>query len=785
MGVHVVQPVDRGCALDPPRLRVYRSAVVAGRGAPGWSQELVEAYWSAQKITWAVNGNASTAILKVQLGQSADREEALHAESSHCSAGDRIRIVQLEGDREIEWFRGHIAQDALLIQANDDLESFSVTAYGPELLLAHYALSGPWWPTTSLDATEIQFGQGAGADQLTYAQAVRAGAWASYAPVIFNPQISGAEGRGNASGSLWKLTRRGKADGGYDASAADSKCRVFAAPGRRVVFNNGTSTITTESRLWTPYEAVRSLIEYIDDYTVVSFAATAWPAIEALLSGMPLGTVDLTGCNLAEALNKILLPLGFGFCLEPWASADGRHALKVFRLHDPLTHADAFLAKIGTAIESPDGQRSAVQRLNVIKDHHNVRNDIILLGGVKHTQRTLTFTHDADTRDLHPYWDQTTNALADYADASNRIRPKGAGMGAGMYDQWKQRYEYDGDKDLNDAYRHAFRSFVWNEDAALSALVKSAQNNALIPDFSANHLAAGGLSGEGFDNLQTAHVPRPMRYRAEYADGSDAQSGSLKPAAVEVAVAEWDPDAGAIAIDDQSWVELGGDAVELRNDRCGIWIKAKNLLDLYPWKDIKSRSSTGPFGTDPSVSLHQRYGRWNWPTLLHNAMRKATGAGEYHMVLRMSGMVPMDSHVMFQAPRQQDSSWPFTAQEVVIKEDFRYRDKLGEASQTMRATVNDGQVGGRMDLYSRRVRDVMEDAVAHGSVVLRGLHRSFSPGQGLATVRGRGVDLTVAGRTGDTARRIAPVIVAVSYLLEESANKTELVLDTPLVRTIR
>ena len=73
----------------------------------------------------------------------------------------------------------------------------------------------------------------------------------------------------------------------------------------------------------------------------------------------------------------------------------------------------------------------------------------------------------------------------------------------------------------------------------------------------------------------------------------------------------------------------------------------------------------------------------------------------------------------------------------------------------------------------------MEDATGHGSVVLRGLHRGYLPGQGIRELAGRNIDLSLQGRRQSVAASISPVIIGISWHFSGGANKTELVLETP------
>ncbi len=77
-----------------------------------------------------------------------------------------------------------------------------------------------------------------------------------------------------------------------------------------------------------------------------------------------------------------------------------------------------------------------------------------------------------DTSDLQPYWTSDNDDLGDYAD-SGVIAWRG--WTAAQYRAFCANYTYG----LENARKHAFRSFAWNEDGALAPIVQD------IPDLSA------------------------------------------------------------------------------------------------------------------------------------------------------------------------------------------------------------------------------------------------------------------------------------------------------------
>ena len=751
---HHFQPEDRGAAFRPPTLRIYRSGVstVKAKDNPGdqeyvkpaWGKPTVEPFWYPLSLRWGSNGQMSTLQIKVVLGQGAGKSRQ-RAEDDRCNPGDHIELMQMAAgagpkDRfEKLWFSGHIGQEAMLIQAHPDVESVTLTAYGPELLLSHKVITGMWVAKASQGVAAMQ-------GTLAAAAAIRANAWEARLPAIMNPN-----GRGNSSEEVWRLTSYTMEPLGYEATSANNKCRVFSSP--------DATACNSVSEKWTAYTALRSVVEWVDDYDIISYPRTNWKAIAQLLGSTPVRDVNLTGKNLLQAMNAILVPVGFGFALEPWMGKWGSHRLVVFRLRDPANFANVNMAPIlggNVDITSAAGRRAMVQRVDYLRDNHAVKNHIIVQGAPKITERSLVFDYNSATTDLQPYWDTSTYDLDDY-DKSNIIGG-GNWASAAKRLEWMQRYKLTGTEYLT--YKHVFRSFAWNEDGGLSDIIQSAPNTPILPREAIRDDYTGRSDVTTDQDEYFFFRPRPAGPRVKYADSiTISTSGALEPPLVEL----------GIAGDDDSWVKVPPAAYSLSRHRCLIHFKVQELDKWFPWQTEENKS-----GAD---TLHKLYQKLNFATALHNSIR-AYGADE--LTIRLTAGFEMDDSVRYEQARQLDSSWPFDARALVyMPRRFKYRDVEGSISASSEpATIDDGAGDGALDLYGQRIRDALEDAVGHGSVVLRGLHRAYYPGQGLRKLSGRNIDLSLPGRRQNKAASIAPVIVGVTWHFAGGVNKTELLLET-------
>jgi len=524
ISAYAFKATDRGVVFRPQNFRLYRAAVLAERsGRPGWGVEIPCEYWRPASLKWAANGGISSMRLNRILGaggaKAIDRPEHLDV-----SAGDRFRLVESSSrNRGSELFRGCVAQATLAIQANPDFEGASIVAYGPEMLLRATAVTGAWYMTPEIDDAEI-------AGTASQNDRVRSNVLATNLPAVFNDG-----GRPNASDANWSL------DGG---GRSDAHSAVFCSPGR--VVRDGDGNALVEARHWDAYTAVRSMLEWFDNGRTISRTATDWAAIERIAS-VPIGEVNITGLNLLEALRAVLIPVGLGFAVEPWAGPDSAHRLRVFRLHGGAGRSGPFLGDRAdpAAASSAAAQRCSVQRLDFTRDNHRIANAVLVVGDRKRCEVSLEYSGPGGS-DLQPYW-ESDDDLDDYADS-----------GVVSWRNWTTqdyrtfcaKYTYG----RTGARKHAFRSFAWNEDGALSPVLQD------VPD-----LGSYGIDGRG------VRRPRPVSGALSF-----DEAGRTLPAVVQL----------GITGDDESWIQV---PAHIWADRAGFTLTAATLHDWHPYSGDAAR----------------------------------------------------------------------------------------------------------------------------------------------------------------------------------------------------
>ncbi|NLF32497.1 MAG: hypothetical protein GX591_16600 [Planctomycetes bacterium] len=715
---------DTGPMISPPRLRVlWRPVAARGDGAPAWGEQTACPTIAPGRLRWGADGAMTTLTLECRLGRGPRRSKSYGADREDVwpSAGDRIDLVD-DADAAAGWFAGHVGQESILIQSGGDAERRDLVAYGPELRLRGRAVHGQWCKTPEADDWQRD-------GVLTAARAVRENTFLADLPAVFN-----LGGRPNAStGTAWTLS---------ESPCLSEPCgRVFEPAGRCIRGAGGDEAIAAAH--WTVAAALRSLVEYVDNYEVIS-PRTDWAAIEAVLGGAVLGEVAVEGLSLLEAMGRLLGPAGFGFCLEPWSDgqtyADGasRHVLRVFARHGrrPLGRPPV-LGGGGADTASAAGRAAAVQRLEFLRDSHNVCNDVQVIGALRRVQVCLTFDPRGGASDLHPAWDTAAHDLAAWAvggvipEMDVLANAVGATVDAAAF---LRRYSRAGAENL--AYFDVFRTFVWNEDGAYRPLV------AAEPDLS-------GLLGTA------AYVRRPRPLGPTLLRAAAGTGSGVLPAYVELGVAG----------DDDAWILLP--EARVLPDRAGFTLNAARLDACYPYA-----------GADPVLRARYggRLGKFSLATLLYNALRTDGGGGDRAARFRLVGTIESDAAVVGRSGYRLESTWPFKATRI----DYR-GDRFAAA-----AVAEGGNPSGReaitlddtadADACAGRIREAAGDAMGHGSIMLRTLTRSVRPGMAWTRTAGRQVSLAV----GAGASRAAEV-VGVVWNFAEGAGKTELILDSPLL----
>jgi hypothetical protein len=728
---------SRGAEYRAPTFRVYLSRVVAAPEAEeskpgGWLGEVRAAYWKPLRLNWGANGRPSTLTLRRVLGVGAGKATRTRAEEECFVAGDRVRLVEVQrggprGTIQREWFRGHIGQERILVQADPDAETGDVVAYGPEILLQGKAVSGQWHAAPEADESVIS---GTFSPELLR----RENTFRSHLPVVFNeagrPNASPSQSGGNDA--RWRL------DSSSEAESAEG--RTFEAAGRRVA----TAGATYEATTWRARAAVQSLIEMVDDYEIISPESVS--LLPSGLSDRAIGEVGVEGMNLLEALRAVLLPIGYGFALEPWADQVGRHRLHVFALHGAVEGSRVrkpYMAPIcGAAarITDPAAQQAEVQRIEFVRDNHNVANDVTVVGDQKRKQVTLVFASSGSQ--LRPAWDTEAHDLANWA-TDNVVDPMQwpvQGQSERTVEYFDERFTY-GAKGNTD-YRHVFRSFAWNEDGAFNEVIGQ----------------MGDLHDYGVGAEQN-YVRRPRPVGPTFLrDDATAQARNL-PSFVQLGI-EGDGD---------SWIQI---PAVIWAGRAGFTIPINPLWQWFPYTSEYARHA--PAGGE---TLFGKHGGHSYLTLLHNTLR---GSGK-KLVLRLVGSIECDEAVTGRAGRRVGGSWPLTAARAIRAENrFRHRDVPGGSDPfSLEASRHDTRDDSEDAAdFACGIRDVLEDEVGHGSITLRHLTRAYAPGDVIPGTRGRVIDLTV--RAGEAAH--GPVVVEVVWNFQDGVNKTELVLDTPLLK---
>ncbi|MCP4378425.1 MAG: hypothetical protein GY794_19905, partial [bacterium] len=457
---------------------------------------------------------------------------------------------------------------------------------------------------------------------------------------------------------------------------------------------------------------------------MISNIATDWSAIQQIAT-VDIGEVNVTGMNLLEAIRAVLLPAGLGFAVQPWAGPDGAHRLRVFRLHRtgrPGPYLGDWDDEV--SISSTDAQRCSVQRLDFSRDNHQISNAVLVIGDRKRSEVSLEYSSQS-TSDLQAYW--TSDDDIDDYDAGGVVAWRN--WTAQQYRTFCSNYTYG----LDGARRHPFRSFVWNEDGALSPIVQQ------TPDLSS--YGAGGRAVRRRRPVGSAH-------------SFDEASRTL-PAGVYL----------SIAGNDESRIQV---SACIWSDRAGFTLTARTLHDWYPYATVEARGIQSG-----GSNLYDLYGGLSYLQLLYNTIKDVSGQPQ--LVLHLTGSIESDECATGLADYTPDSSWPFRAEKVVFAPHrFKWRTVLGSEGDS----VDDSDSA---TLYAAEIQDVTADAIGHGSIILRGVDRTYQVGDAISATRGREVNLRIGGRYIADAQTFSPVVIAVVWNFQSGAAKTELVLESPLL----
>jgi len=734
--------------IIPPHMEVRIAPIIAPGGydadgneiPPQWGQDFPNRRLIPREMTWGSNGDLTTLTCRYELGAKWG-EAQQRAEDIWFEPGSMVRLVDCTAGRE--WFVGVLGAHGPLIQASPDAEEYRFIAYGPELRLRQKVVSGQWWADPSSDE-KIRTG--------TFEDFIntRAHVYHTDLPVIFNEG-----GKPNGSWQYWDIS-----DAPLILDLEWTQGAVFQAPDR--LTNMGTTKYAT--RTWSATSALRSLVDWIDNYHVISPVATNWKAISAVLGDTQIGEVNVEGLDLLAAMRAVLAPVGFGFVLTPWSDGNVkppedegsetagacsyRHQLHVYPLKDPPAWRRPWFAPAGNTVTHAYGRAAEIQRLHFMRDNHNVTNDVTVLGARKQVQVQLSYSRDIT--DLWPCWDTTTYDLDDHANTTDVVDPLDIGVdgtpaGAtycfseASLKAFMQRYNPRGDE--FHAYMHVFRSFCWNEDATLSDYAQSG-GEAQLPD-----LSTYGIG----DGTNYARIPRPIGPALEY---KDATKTAKKPATVTLTV-------GSAVVDITGQVRIWP-------DKAGFTITAPFLTLSEEDGDVKEWM---PFAKCQDAGDELR--ATGFLTLLHRLLH--TDYEGTTMTIAIYGTIQDDRCVRGHSARASKGSWPMLAHRVV--RDPNYQKRTVHAYREIGASYDGADNSVQAALHALKVRDALEDEMGHGSIMIPFLTRAYPPGVGIPETRGRVVSFYVDG-----GRRLScPTVRAVKFTFGQ-ANTTELLLDSRVLQ---
>ena len=716
-----------GVTVSPPSVTLYVTE-------PGETGPTLTAGLVPLRAEWGVNGGMTTLTLRRQLGTRTGAGLVRCDTAGAPPIGSLISVFIDEGaTEEVNLFSGHVAQQEIMFQASPDSESYILRAYGPELRLKHKAVHGQWHMTTALDDDQVD-----GVD--ISADAIRANAWASHLPTVFNANHEASAyrwkeaGDANASQTDFKLTD--------SAAITEAACRVFEAPGRKVEEGSGYAV---EAEYWTAYTALRSLVEWFDNYETIS-VDTDWATIEGYIGTTVIPRTDVDCMSLLDAIKAVLLPVGFGFCLEPWpdgetyASGGTRHRLLVYPMHasessgNPVKTIEAYDPTAGLDVGNIVYNSVSVQRFHFVRDAHNVANDITVLGSLKRKLVLLQYGGVTADLDLKPGWDETAHDLADYVNADSQVSDTDDDFawptaGSGVTpprDIWIDRFTKKGDS--YDTYRHVFRRFSWNEDG---------QRYGAIPS-----LANFGISDEALRR------PRPLLPIPTVNVGE-----SIQPK-VQIGIY------GAST----TWVDCT--AADIDPTRCDITLTQDDLAKWYPWKDA-------------TEDVQDSYGEYNVATLLYNSLYEPTAQPK--LAIRVVGTIECDEAVNSTATRAAGTIWPSDA-ETSIRQAGRFAYiAVAPDSNTFAGAESTRDDSTYIGTYTTAVQDAMEDAVGHGSIVSRFFTTGFCPGDVIPSLSLRGTSMRLDSSGGTS---MYPIVSGVVWNFADGAYKTEIMLDTNLLKVM-
>ncbi|MCP4410909.1 MAG: hypothetical protein GY807_24850 [Gammaproteobacteria bacterium] len=649
----------------------------------------------------------STLSMSLELGAGPDDFTQRYVDKiTPIVPGSRVKLIGTtfqeypHKEEEKEWFIGYIGQENKLLQGSPQAEALNITAYGPEWLLAGKVVKGQWYANQATEKSLIS--NGPGASTVTRENIVQ-----TDLECVFNE-----DNQPNMGSAVWATQTPGE--------VADQGGAVFVASNRYASYG---AYPTTTAEMWTAYRALRSVVEWFDDYKVIS-PQTDWAAIKTLLSGMTLREVSIDGMTLLEAIRAILGPLGIGFKLDVVSDESERHVLRVYALKATKAGKTPYLPPRETTATSENGARGEVSRLELLRDSHNIRNAVTVVGDQERVQVELAF--GGSVSDLWPSWDTANNKISDYMTggvfAIAQVNPAVP----------MQKYHKSGSDFFTN--QDVWRTFVFNEDGA--GLDLTVYSESSIPT----------LSDYGLGEAMFRRPLGPMLSR-------NPLTGAYRNPLVTITVSGYT-------------VDVSGQ-FEILKDRAGIRFKD----DLFTVDTGGKLNSWRPFNKAFSGTLtdtQETLKNTTYLELLYNTM-ESTGT---EMELKVVGTMESDKATKGEAARLNTSPIALDRERLVRVPAFR-KYTVHDSVSSGEDTRNDSTAAGA---YAKAVQYADDSSMGNASLMCR-LSQAYPPGTTIAQTAGRVINLTVDGQLS----KYAPVVRRCTHHFGET-NVTEVLLDSPLLR---
>jgi len=669
----------------------------------------------------ADGGEFSTLTLKYHLGSDPEFPEILpnlHVDLARVlQAGSRIRLID-RTNKDKEWFVGYVGQDATLVQGSPQGESFQVSVYGPEWLLAGKVVKGAWYEgrkmVEKLLAAPLTSVFGGGSYDLNSGITSGNVVEPTDRPAVFN---DGGPNMGNVPFEY------GNTSAGLDIG------RAFTTTNWRGTRNGVT---VAEANQWTAIAALYSTLVWFDNDNTISRDETDWFSIHAVLGTVTIGEVSIDGLTLTDAIQAILGPLGYGWRLNVVSDGANKHALTVYPLVGAVAGKQPYLPPIGAKATDAQGSRGEVSRLDFLRDSHNIRNEVAVYGNQGMVQVTLTYKSSQTETDLFPAWSNDSNPI-DIFFVDGSFKAVQAPNKFTLVDN----YHSSGDNFL----RNAWRTFIFNEDAG--GLDFAIYEDDGIPD-----LTKYGLG----DALYKRPIQRLLQL--------DEMNDFKRPVVKMIVTTNGVP----FEID-------VSEHFEILTDRAGIRLRT----DMFTLSDGTITGAWFPFAqkvgsTEEKTAAEKALGNLPYLDMLNNAL---WGAGDEELILQVTGTMERDTAVKGEVPRVTSSPLNLTRERLVRNRSLNNWSVVGAAEGNV-DTRDDSDAALAM---AKAIQFADDSEIGHGSLMFHHATQAYPPGSVIAQTSGRVLNLRLDGQR----KNAAPVVRRTTHHFGQT-NVTEVLLDSPLLR---